>query len=381
MGRKYIGQQTDYNFVYPNFDPAIYDVEIVHDINDNSVSGTVSTISATTVSSTGITISFNWTWSKNGAEPYINNTLNRINLLSVHMLGPTQLYYKPWRMVDYVYSGTTTGTTYSGTTSISVTPSQLGLTSFTNGNYQFEIRFIGKRAIYPICQTLTISSIVAPTPTPTPTPSVTPTIPVTPTPSPTPVNAYTTGATLNVTDSGWIKYTMASGSTYQFIASTGIITLTNCLDCSTIMVGIPFADLANFTILGCGSSCTPISPTPTPTPTGSTATLAWSFTEGNGADGYMDLYVNGSVIESRSNTSNGTYTVNVGDTINVQVFCDTCSEPNTYSNAYCIGIINDAACANNTSSSIFTSIYTVVSGDVGTTLNLATYAVCDSGCV
>ena len=292
MGRKYIGQQTDYNFVYPNFDPAIYDVEIVHDINDNSVSGTVISFSATTATSTGMTIQCSWTWSKNGAEPFINNDLNRINLVSFHMMGPTQFYYKPWRMVDYVYSGTTTGTTYSGTTSFNVTPSQLGLTSFTNGNYQFEIRFIGKRAIYPICQTLTISSIVPLTPTPTPTPSVTPTIPVTPTPSPTEVNLYTTGATLNVTDSGWIKYTMSSGSTYQFIGSTGIVTLTNCLICSTIMVGIPFADLANFTILGCGSPCTAPPPPPPPTPTVTTECSATEYRIDNSSNGY-DIYWGG----------------------------------------------------------------------------------------
>ena len=377
MSRKYIGQQTDYNFVYPNFDPAIYDVEIVHNINDNSVSGTVTNFTGTSITSSGMTISYNWVWTKNSAEPFINEDLDRISLVSTHMMGPTQLYYKPWRMVNYVYSGTTTGTTYSGTTSFSVTPSQLGLSSFTNGNYQFEIRFIGKRSVYPICQTLTVSSIVGPTPTPTPTPTVTP---IPPTPSPTPVNIYTSGATLNVTDTGWIKYNMSSGSTYQFIASTGNVTLTNCLDCSSIIIGIPFADVANFTIINCGTSCTAPSPTPPPTPTGSIATLAWSYTEGNGADGYMDLYVNGSIIESRSNTSSGTYTVNVGDTINVQVFCDTCGEPNDHSNAYCLGIINDADCGDNTSASIFTSVYTVVSGDIGTTLNLATYAVCEVGC-
>jgi hypothetical protein len=93
------------------------------------------------------------------------------------------------------------------------------------------------------------------TPTPTPTPS--------PTPS---VVDYTSGATLNVTDTGWIKYNMSSGSTYQFIGSTGTVTLTNCLDCDTIMVGIPFADLANFTVTNCGSSCSPPTPTPPPSP-------------------------------------------------------------------------------------------------------------------
>jgi hypothetical protein len=98
----------------------------------------------------------------------------------------------------------------------------------------------------------------------------------------------------------------------------------------------------------------------------------------------MDLFVNGSVIESRVNTSNGTYTVYVGDTINVQVTCDTCGSPNDYSNAYSISnkpILSDADCAQSGLASIFTSVYTVVSGDVGTNINLSTFASCDYACV
>jgi hypothetical protein len=87
------------------------------------------------------------------------------------------------------------------------------------------------------------------------------------------------------------------------------------------------------------------------------------------------------VIESRSSTSSGTYTVYVGDTINVEVTCDTCESPNNYSNAYCIGIIADADCTQNGPTDIFTSVYTVVSGDIGTTLNLDCFASCDSGCI
>lgn len=373
MSRKYVGQQSDYNFVYPNNDPKQYDVEIIHDINNYSVSGTVTNFTGTSISSTGMTVSFNWSWTKNGAEPFISDSGN-INLLSVHMMGDNQAYFKPWRLVEYVNDATTGSTSYTGTTSFTVTPSQIGLSAFVNDDYYFEIRFIGHRAIYPICQTLTVSSITPPTPTPSMTP-MTPT--PTPTPSATPsVINYTSGATLNVTDTGWIKYNMSTGSTYQYIGSTGTVTLTNCLDCDTIMVGIPFADVAAFTVTDCGSSCS--APTPTP---GTTATLAWSFTESNAAAGYMDLYVNGSIVESRSTTSSGTYAVNVGDTINVEVYCDTCNSPNNYSNVYTEGIIADASCANGSSTSIFTAVYTVVSGDVGTTLTLATHAKCDSGCV
>ena len=95
----------------------------------------------------------------------------------------------------------------------------------------------------------------------------------------------------------------------------------------------------------------------------------------------MDLYVNGSVVESRSNTSSGTYTVYAGDTINVEVNCETCGEPDNYSNAYCTGIITDADCTISGIANIFTSVYTVQLVDLGTTLNLATFASCDGGCL
>lgn len=111
------------------------------------------------------------------------------------------------------------------------------------------------------------------------------------------------------------------------------------------------------------------------------ATLDWNYTM-SAISGNMDLYVNGSIIESRSSTSNGTWNVGVGDTINVQVVCDQCtSSPNTYANAYCTGIITDADCENNGVASIFTAVYTVVSGDIGNTLSLDAFSTCESACL
>jgi hypothetical protein len=112
------------------------------------------------------------------------------------------------------------------------------------------------------------------------------------------------------------------------------------------------------------------------------ASLSWSFTEAGGSVGTMDLYVNGSIVESRSTTSSGTRTVYTGDTINVQVTCAQCTGGGgTYANAYCTGVNTDADCSSTGAASIFTSVYTVVSGDLGTTLNLNTFAVCDTACV
>ena len=130
------------------------------------------------------------------------------------------------------------------------------------------------------------------------------------------------------------------------------------------------------------TSTTTSSTTTTTTPT--TATLQWDFTEDIGTDGSMELFVNGNTIENRFNTSNGTYNVSVGDTINVQVFCNTCDSPNNFANAYSLSnkpILVDAACNPSGPASFLTSNYVVVSGDLGGTINLSTYASCDIGCI
>ena len=155
MSTKYIPQLNNENFVYPNYDLAEYDVNIIQDLNENSVSGTTSGFTATTISSTGITISFNYTWSKNNAEVFLN--AGRLNVLSLHMLAGGQTYYKPWRLVTRVNTISTGATTLTGSVSQVVIPAMLGLTTFVTGTYYFEVRFIGAKAIYPVCQTLSIT--------------------------------------------------------------------------------------------------------------------------------------------------------------------------------------------------------------------------------
>lgn len=276
MSKKFIATINQKDFVYPNNTIQDYGTEIVHDINNNSVSGTVTNFTGTSISSSGITISFNYTWALNGAEPFVDENGN-YSFLSLHAMEPSKPYYKPWRMI-YPVTGTT-ASTKTGSVSTTITPSQFGINSFTNGTYQFEIRMIGKRAIYPICQSLTVSSIIVPTPTPTPTATTGPTPTPTPTPTATPVGGtYQSGATLNVTDAGWIKYTSYTGGTgvYLFIATTGTYTLTDCAICDTIIPGFPFADIANFTITNCGTSCggAPI-PTATPAPTATAGSFGY----------------------------------------------------------------------------------------------------------
>lgn len=154
---KYITQINNTNFVFPNYDIAEYDVEIIQDINDNSITGTVTNfIVSGTPTTSSITLTHDWTWSKNNAQPFISNS-GQIHLLSVHMLAAGQTYFKPWRCVDIVTSGTTGSSTYSGSNTVTVTPAMMGLASFSSGTYYFEIRLIGLKSIYPICQTLSIT--------------------------------------------------------------------------------------------------------------------------------------------------------------------------------------------------------------------------------
>ena len=111
------------------------------------------------------------------------------------------------------------------------------------------------------------------------------------------------------------------------------------------------------------------------------ASLAWTFNEsGPNVIGNMDLYVNGSVVESRSTNSSGVWPVYMGDTISVVVTTSGCTDTSDDANAYTFDIIAEAMCAVG-STTLTTSNYTVLSGDIGTTLSLRAYSVCSNGCV
>jgi hypothetical protein len=250
MSRKYIRQQIIQDFVYPNNEVSQYDVDnIVHNINDNSVSGTVASFSATTITSTGITFSLNYTWNLNGAERWIRSS-NELGILSVHMLAPGQEYYKPWRLIQSRSITNLTATTFTETTTFTATASQMGLTSLPNGTYYFEVRFIGHRSIYPICLSLNLS-VPTPTPTPTMTPTITPTptrtpdITTTPTPTPTPDESgvlYVYARYFNSGDE--LGYTLNGGS----YLAIGDVTSTSC-DFLSVITGVTNGDIFIFQTL------------------------------------------------------------------------------------------------------------------------------------
>ena len=158
MSRKYIRQIINRDFVYPNNEVSEYDVEIVQNLNSNSVSGTVTNFTATTVTTTGMTFTHNYSWASNGAETWIRNS-NTQGILSVHAMVPNQLYYKPWRVVDTISQFSPFTSIFGGSNTITITPSQFGLTTFVNGTYYFEIRFIGHLSVYPICVQYNITTL------------------------------------------------------------------------------------------------------------------------------------------------------------------------------------------------------------------------------
>jgi hypothetical protein len=74
-------------------------------------------------------------------------------------------------------------------------------------------------------------------------------------PGSTPASPYTTGITINVTDTGWIKYDTATETKYTYFGSLGNQDIPDCADCTTIRTAFPFADLATWTVVDCGTPC------------------------------------------------------------------------------------------------------------------------------
>jgi len=99
------------------------------------------------------------------------------------------------------------------------------------------------------------------TPTPTKTPTLTPTkqtptptMTKTPTMTPTRVK-YTINAKINVTREGYISYDKKDVGFTKLYVRPGVVTLTDCLDCSTITSSIKAIPTARFTIIDCGVPC------------------------------------------------------------------------------------------------------------------------------
>jgi hypothetical protein len=172
---------------------------------------------------------------------------------------PDSLTFKPWVVVQSQSTNTTGSAFFNGSTTFTVLPSQFGVSSFEAGTYYFEVRFIGHRAIYPVCLTYDISFGPTPTPTPTftpgPTPEPTPT-PTGPTPTPIPTTNYKiadclTGDYWNVTKT----YVKSLGEVIEYqvgVPGTGI------KQCGTIVdenfVGVADASFYSTITRDCGDT-------------------------------------------------------------------------------------------------------------------------------
>jgi hypothetical protein len=201
MSKKYISQINNSNFVYPNYKLAEYDIDIIHEIKDNSVTGSTTGFSILYNAGTGnLQLSFTYQWALNSAEPFISND-GKLNILSVHLMTNDKKYFKPWICVGLIQDNNTSLTYKTDTQNFVITPQMVGQVSFTSGTYFAEIRMMGHRAVFALNYSDTVV-IATPTPTPTktgtptPTPTVTPTgtpgLTTTPTPTPTPTGTPST---------------------------------------------------------------------------------------------------------------------------------------------------------------------------------------------
>ena len=128
------------------------------------------------------------------------------------------------------------------------------------------------------------------------------------------------------------------------------------------------------------------SPTPSPTPCPpADATLSWTFSEMGGADAQMYIYINSQIEISSSTTSSGTYTIYEGDTIYVEIELNAaCSGNDNEGNLYTQsnrGTLVYGACFTSTTGTYTSPTYTVVGGDLGSTITLDAYAQCYSICL
>jgi hypothetical protein len=82
-------------------------------------------------------------------------------------------------------------------------------------------------------------------------------VPTPPPPPPPPPGDCKQYVLINVTNTGYIKYTNCTTEEeeYQYIANTGNVTLTNCIDTTTILPGFPLLDIADFTVVNNGVEC------------------------------------------------------------------------------------------------------------------------------
>jgi hypothetical protein len=125
-----------------------------------------------------------------------------------------------------------------------------------NGTLYITANFDGQITSTAVCSSPTPTPTITPTKTATPTPTVTPSISTSPC-----INCFS-GTTINVTSTGWIRWTNCAGTTIDTnIGSTGTYTINSCIVFGSIRSATPQTPLAtwnseNWSETPCGDSCT-----------------------------------------------------------------------------------------------------------------------------
>lgn len=176
--KRYIKQIDREDFVFPNNTKSTFDRRLIHEINNNYPTGTINGITGNTFSSTTLDFDVDWTYLRNSSKLF-KDKFGEYVYVTFHILTPDRVLYKPWIYIGKISTTNPNITTDSQVTNFNLSPSDLGLTEFIAGNYFVEVRFIGKRCVYPVCYD--ISSFIPspsplPSPSPTPTPTVTPSV-------------------------------------------------------------------------------------------------------------------------------------------------------------------------------------------------------------
>jgi len=159
--KKYIKQIDSTDFVYPNNNISEYGTTIIHDINNNSVTGNISGFTCTYQAADVCTFEYDWEWFSNGAEPFIEDGGEGV-FLSAHIMPAGTSYYKAWKTFDYIKYPYTGQTSQWGHNEVDIYPADVNMTNLQNGIYYFEFRFIGHRSTFAVQHSFEVTGITAP---------------------------------------------------------------------------------------------------------------------------------------------------------------------------------------------------------------------------
>ena len=68
-------------------------------------------------------------------------------------------------------------------------------------------------------------------------------------------STFNTGVTINVIDTGYIRYDTPSGQVDTYFGSLGSTVIPGCVDCESLRYAYPLIDLGDWTLISCGTPC------------------------------------------------------------------------------------------------------------------------------